>query len=275
MKLKKILAAVAAAAVAVSAMAINTFALSAKDYVKDNGSGLNTCFIQADKATDPSWVNDSGVAITEVYGAKFYVTGEGDWFGGKVCLNSNSTGWKELDEWSNGEDKPISLKDGTITYLSDSPIFVDSDKYAQICLMVYPGSVATVTNVEVLGKDGVVISTDDAPAETEAETTEAETTEAETTEAAPEEDAAPAEDEAEAEDEDIEVDVEPEEEEEDEPEAEPVEEETEAAPAETEAPAPVADAVTTPVKTGNAAVASVAAVMAVAGVAVIASKKRK
>ncbi len=260
MKLKKILAAVAATAVAVSAMAINTFALAATDYLKDG-----VVYINADKPEDPKWSVDAGVAQTDVYGVTFHVefkaeevANEETWIGGGIGANSNSTGWKQI-EWGR-KDKEITadLENGTITWLSTEPVFKADDAYAQFWLQTWGGTV-TIKSADILGKDGAILSTDDAPAETEA---------TEATEAAEETEATEAEEEdADAgEEEDVETEAE-----EEETEAE-TEEETTAAP---ETTAAAADASTTPAATGNVAVASIAAVMAVAGAAVIASRKRK
>ena len=126
-----------------------------------------------------------------------------------------------------------------------------------------------IDNIQLLDSNGnaLPIGVTPAPAETEAAPEETEAAPAET-EAAPAETAAPveeADDEIAVDDADEEVAAPAET-------AAPV---AEPAPVETAAPAPVADTTTTPVATGNAAVASIAVVMAVAGAAAIASKKRK
>ena len=125
-----------------------------------------------------------------------------------------------------------------------------------------------IDNIQLLDSNGnaLPIGVTPAPTETEAAPEETEAAPAET--AAPEETAAPveeADDEVAVDDADEEV-VAP---------AETAAPVAEPAPVETAAPAPVADTTTTPVATGNAAVASIAVVMAVAGAAAIASKKRK
>ena len=265
MKIKKILAAVAAAAVAISAMAVNTFALTAENYLKDG-----TVYINADKAEDPTWAIDAGVDQTTVYGVTYHVTfsesevaDEAAWIGGGIGANSPSTGWKQI-EWGRTDKTVIAdLENGTITWLNTAPVFKANDQYAQFWLQTWGGTV-TINSADILGEGGVILSTDEpapAPAETEA---------------APEEtEAAPAETEAEApvEDEvDVAVDDDEDEAAPEETEAAPVETEA-AAPAVTEAPAPAVT--TTPAATGNTAVASIAAVMAIAGAAAIVAKKRK
>ncbi|MDE6746818.1 MAG: hypothetical protein K2J72_09295, partial [Oscillospiraceae bacterium] len=127
MKLKKILAAVAAAAVAVSAMAVNTFALSTKDYFKDG-----VVYINADKPEDPTWAIDAGVDQTTVYGVTFHVTfGSAEWYGGGIGANSPSTGWKSIEWGTNSKEITADVENGTITWLSDAPVFKADDKYAQ------------------------------------------------------------------------------------------------------------------------------------------------
>lgn len=193
MNFKKIVATLAAAALSVSALSVSAMALSTKDYLKDG-----VVYVNADKPEDPTWAIDAGVAQTDVYGVTFHVTFEGndEWYGGGIGANSNSTGWKSIEWGTNSKEITADVENNTITWLSDAPIFAESDEYAQLWLQTWTGKV-TVNSADVLGKDGVILSTDDAPAETEAaeteesteetaaetEATEAEETEAETTEA--------------------------------------------------------------------------------------------
>ena len=258
MKLKKIVAAVAAAAVAVSAMAVNAFALSTKDYVKDG-----TIYLVSEKAEEPNWTADAGVAVTDIYGATYHVTfdaaevaNESTWIGGGIGSNSNSTGWAQ-NEWGRN-DKPIvaDLENGTITWLSDKPIFAADDAYAQIWLQAWGGTV-TVNSVDILGAGGTVIATGEeaaAPAE-EATTEEAAPAEEETA-AADEEVAAPAEEEVVADE-------------------APADEAPAAEEAVEEAPAADAEAATAPAATGNTTAAVIVSVMAVAAAAAVVAKKRK
>ena len=262
MKLKKIVAAVAAAAVAVSAMAVNAFALSTKDYVKDG-----TIYLVSEKAEEPNWTADAGVAVTDIYGATYHVTfdaaevaNESTWIGGGIGSNSNSTGWAQ-NEWGRN-DKPIvaDLENGTITWLSDKPIFAADDAYAQIWLQTWGGTV-TVNSVDILGAGGTVIATGEeaaAPAEeATAEATEETAAPAEeTADEAPAEEAAPA-------DEEVVADEAPAEE-------APAAEETVE-----EAPAADAEAATAPAATGNTTAAVIVSVMAVAAAAAVVAKKRK
>lgn len=282
MKLKKILAAVAAAAVAVSTMAVSAFAVEKGNYVADDGG--NTFFYLVADDGKPQWAIDNSVAVTDVYGVTWHATfkdsevaNESTWIGGGMGANSNSTGWKQI-EWGRNEKEIIAdLANGTITWKSADPIFKADDKYAQLWITAWGGTV-TFDSAELLDAEGNVIAasanaaapaeTEAAPAETEAETTEAapEETEAapEETEAAPEAEEAEEEVDVDVDEEDADVDEEPEEE------AAPVE--TEAAPVEE---APAAETATPAPATGNTAAAAIVAVMAVAGVAAVATKKRK
>ena len=172
MNFKKIVATLAAAALSVSALSVSAMALSTKDYLKDG-----VVYVNADKPEDPTWAIDAGVAQTDVYGVTFHVTFEGndEWYGGGIGANSNSTGWKSIEWGTNSKEITADVENSTITWLSDAPIFAESDEYAQLWLQTWTGKV-TVNSADVLGKDGVILSTDDAPAETEASETE-ETTE--------------------------------------------------------------------------------------------------
>ena len=256
MKLKKIVAAVAAAAVAVSAMAVNAFALSTKDYVKDG-----TIYLVSEKAEEPNWTADAGVAVTDIYGATYHVTfdaaevaNESTWIGGGIGSNSNSTGWAQ-NEWGRN-DKPIvaDLENGTITWLSDKPIFAADDAYAQIWLQAWGGTV-TVNSVDILGAGGTVIATGEeaaAPAE-----------EATTEEAAPAEEAAADEEVAAPAEEEVVADE------------APAEEALAAEEAVEEAPAADVEVATAPAATGNTTAAVIVSVMAVAAAAAVVAKKRK
>ena len=108
MKLKKILAAVAAAAVAVSTMAVNAFAIDKGTYLVDD-SGNTFLYLVADDGK-PQWAVDNSVTVTDIYGVTWHATFNADevanesaWIGGGIGANSNSTGWKQL-EWGRNEN---------------------------------------------------------------------------------------------------------------------------------------------------------------------------
>ena len=250
MKLKKIVAAIAAAAVAVSAMAINAFA------IKDYPDGYTLDLIA------------DGYDVTAVYGFEFKISGDIDsGVGGGVGFNSASTGW-ESHEWGNDDaNKEIKASNGVVSVVKDAPVFQESDvtdpsnPYAQVWMQQWWGSDITVDSVTILGKDGVVLASANAPAEeatTEEAAAPAEETAEETAEEAPaeEEVAAPAEEEVVADE-------------------APAEEAPAAEEAVEEAPAADAEAATAPAATGNTTAAVIVSVMAVAAAAAVVAKKRK
>lgn len=242
MKIKKILAAVAATAVAISTMALNAFA--ADIWTGSNDVGTDWNGDNALKIDGSLFADTKGGDTVEIV----YTTNEDSGLCLKIIENTN--GWPVLDspEGKDPQWSTIGVEAGSTSY----SFVISADDVARIqgSGMVIQGVGVTITKVAVTG----AAAEEAAPAE-----------EAAAEEAAPEEEAA-APEEAEAED----VDVESEEEaDEPETEAEPVAE-TEEAPA-------VADAQTgsEAPKTGNTAAASMIAVMAAAGVAAVVSKKRK
>lgn len=293
MKLKKILAAVAAAAVAVSTMAVNAFAIDKGDYFADG-----TLYLVADDGK-PQWAVDNNVDITTIYGVTMHCTfdkgeiaDESKWIGGGIGANSPSTGWKSI-EWGRNEKEIIAdLENGTVTWKSADPIFKADDKYAHLWIQVWGGTVA-FDSVDILDKDGNVIEAAPAPAADEtasddtaaADDKAADETASDDTAAADE--AAKDDTSAEADDTDVAADDEGDadivdadddadvEADEDDDAADDTAEDN-AAPAVTEdTSAPAADTTTAAAATGNVAVASIVAVMAVAGAAAIVVKKRK
>lgn len=195
MKIKKTLAAIAAAAMLTASIsAVNASAIDLKYYKNDNN---NTVFVNADKENDPNWSADYQADITSVYGVVYTVkldakgVAEGGWFGGKLILNSNSNGWKELKTWGNGSEEifvDTSKDTAEIKYLSDTPFFKADDQYAQVCLQSY-GAAITITGVELLDKDGNFINLE-LPVVTEAAAEETEEGAAEAAEGTTEETAA-------------------------------------------------------------------------------------
>lgn len=276
MNFKKIIASVAAAALAVSAMAVNTFALTTETHRTDA-----TLYVISENPDQekPSWITNSGYTIEDVYGVTYHVEFKAEevanpetWIGGGIGANSNSTGWKQI-EWGRADKEVIAdLENGTITWLSDTPVFKTSDKYAQFWLQTWGGTV-TVKSIDVLGKDGVVLSDEtpdpvDEPAEEATTTEEAAADDAdealdETADAADDEVAA---DDADAADEDVVADDTADED---------VVVTDDAAADEVVVDAPAADADTAAAATGNTSAAVIFSVMAVAGAAAIVAKKRK
>ena len=282
MNFKKIIASVAAAALAVSAMAVNTFALTTGTHRTDA-----TLYIVSEKPDQekPSWITNSGYTIEDVYGVTYHVEFKAEevadpatWIGGGMGANSNSTGWKQI-EWGRADKEVIAdLENGTITWLSDTPVFKTSDKYAQFWLQTWGGTV-TVKSIDVLGKDGVVLSDEtpdpvDEPAEeaAPAETTEDANVEApaDDTDEALDDTADAADDEVAADDTDVDVDVDV-----DVDDGAADEDVAADDTADTTEDAPAADADTAAAATGNTSAAVIFSVMAVAGAAAIVAKKRK
>ncbi|MDE7288564.1 MAG: NPXTG-anchored protein [Oscillospiraceae bacterium] len=143
MKLKKILAAVAAAAVAVSTMAVSAFA------IKDYPDGYTLDLIA------------EGYDVTAVAGFTFKISGDIDsGVGGGVGFNSKTTGW-DSTEWGNDDaGKAIKASNGEVTIKRDAPVFKESDvndptnPYAQIWMQQWWGTDITIDSVIVLDKDG-------------------------------------------------------------------------------------------------------------------------
>lgn len=276
MNFKKIIASVAAAALAVSAMAVNTFALTTETHRTDA-----TLYVVSEKPDQekPSWITNSGYTIEDVYGVTYHVEFKAEevadpatWIGGGMGANSDSTGWKQI-EWGRADKEVIAdLENGTVTWLSDTPVFKTSDKYAQFWLQTWGGTV-TVKSIDVLGKDGVVLSDEtpdpvDEPAEEaapadEATTEAADATVADDTDEALDDTADAADDEVtadEADDSDV---------------ADDDAVVADDAADEAVVDAPAADADTAAAATGNTSAAVIFSVMAVAGAAAIVAKKRK
>ena len=287
MNFKKIIASVAAAALAVSAMAVNTFALTTETHRTDA-----TLYVVSEKPDQekPSWITNSGYTIEDVYGVTYHVEFKAEevadpatWIGGGMGANSNSTGWKQI-EWGRADKEVIAdLENGTVTWLSDTPVFKTSDKYAQFWLQTWGGTV-TVKSIDVLGKDGVVLSDEtpdpvDEPAEEaapadEATTEAADATVADDTDEALDDTADAADDEVtadEADDSDVADD--------DAVVADDAADDdavvADDAADEAVVDAPAADADTAAAATGNTSAAVIFSVMAVAGAAAIVAKKRK
>lgn len=291
MNFKKIIASVAACALAVSAMAVNTFALTTSTHMTDD---KGTLYVISEKPEEekPSWITYSGYTIEDVYGVTFHVEFKAEevadpasWIGGGIGANSNSTGWKSIEWGRNDKEITADLENGTITWLSDTPVFKADDKYAQFWLQTWEGTVKIVS-VDVLGKDGVVLSDDVSDADAEAafnaansEENADEAADEAADDAAADDTAADTDDAAEAVDEDTDAadDTEVVDDAADDTDAV---DDTDADVADDSADNDVADApaadTSTPVAaTGNTAAASIAVVMAVAGAAAVAAKKRK
>lgn len=250
MKLKKILAAVAAAAVAVTAMAVSVSAakINSSLPLSDDGSGNYQYAIDLSKV-DITKIDSVEVTLswdTEDYSA---------WIGGKVASQCTAASWNELGTYASDDTSDFgAVTSGTPFKVKLSKPFTSSDEYAMITIMTFSTVDISLDSLKLLDASGNEVGTPAAaaaPAEAapaEAAPAEAAPAEAAPAEAAPAE-AAPAE-------------------------AAPAEAApAEAAPAVTEAPAPAVT--TTSANTGNVPAAVMVSVMAVAGAAAVAAKKRK
>ncbi len=166
MKLRKLMASLTSACVAVSAMSIVSSAavgsVDTTNYMRE-GDANNAVYVLADKEADPNWSADTGIAPTDVYGVTYHiefnadeVADESAWIGGGIGANSQSTGWLS-NEWGRNE-KPIiaDLENGTVTWLSDKPVFAETDTYCQFWIQAWGGTI-TVTGADILGADGNVL----------------------------------------------------------------------------------------------------------------------
>ena len=168
MNMKKLFAAAASAAVAVSVFSISDSALGAKTYIDERTPGKDY-FLTVNTADEniPAWCKDSGVDVTEVYGVRYYIeVGDASGgFGGGIVINGESNNWESHD-WGNADAGKEIVSDGTyVELLKDAPVFKTEDTYANFCLQNWWGDFQ-ITDVDILGKDGVILSTkDDAPAE--------------------------------------------------------------------------------------------------------------
>lgn len=288
MKLRKVLAAFAASAVAVSAMAVSAFAASVPEGC-DASSGMFACLL-SDDSNVPLFTDHALVAtVTKISvtiecrdrAFEQSITGGTDWYGGGFGVNSNSTGW-DSHEWSiqDGVKELTMVPTDTryqykVTWDKGSPIFSESDTYAQAWIQDWTSSAAfSLVSFELLNADGVDIRTlaADEPATPDEPTAEPDEPTAEPAEPT-EEPAEPTEEPAEPTEEPAEPTEEP---------AEPTEEPAEPTvePAgETAEPAAPSTPAQTDSKgspdTGVAGVAAAAGVAALAGVAVVVARKRK
>lgn len=149
MKIKSVLASVAACAIAVSAMAIS----AAAEVTNGNATGDDgKKFWMYD-------VKENASDITQVYGFELKITAANpelpDGMGGGLGMNSNSFGWKSV-EWGNpgsGKDVEFDAENWTVKYVADKAFAAD-DEYAQVWLQNWWGSELTVDSVKLLDQNG-------------------------------------------------------------------------------------------------------------------------
>ena len=152
MKIKSVLASIAACAIAVSAMAVTA---SAK--VLNPASGDDKYCLDV--------VVPDGKSFGDIYGFEVKYTGtpaEGQSNVGAVCWQSTSVKWTQKEFSITAGEKDIDVKDNTITYTQSEPLFAAADEFAQIFVAQWSWDGAnqmdfTVDSVKLLDKDGKVL----------------------------------------------------------------------------------------------------------------------
>lgn len=171
MKISKILAGMSAAALAASMMSLAAFAdetttvkadltggtISLIDEKDDNGDLKKTGVLTG---TNVKLADVCGVDINVTVGADSAAKIEaGDWIGGGLGYNSESTGWAST-EWSFKEgDKDVTgvkAADGSYDFVlkGTDPVFADTDTFAQVWLQNWTTEDFTFNAFTLLDKDG-------------------------------------------------------------------------------------------------------------------------
>lgn len=200
MKISKILAGMSAAALAASMMSLVAFAdetatvkadltggtISLIDEKDDNGDLKKTGVLTG---TNVELADVCGVDINVTVGADSAAKIEaGDWIGGGLGYNSESTGWAST-EWSFQEGAKditgVKADDGSYDFVlkGTDPVFADTDTFAQVWLQNWTTEDFTFNSFTLLDKDGnpllvvesdkeqdgssVVVSESEAPASSE------------------------------------------------------------------------------------------------------------
>ena len=162
MKLRNLLASVAACAIAVSAMAISASAAITNPNTDEGKYAYDVL------ANLPA-----GCAVTDVYGAEFTFTGfdEAAGTGGGFVWNSSSINWDQVEWGDAGSGKPLTFTADNLTVrrLEDAPIFAADDEYAQVVIAQWDGWGVdiTINSVTLLDQNGNALQaapTTDAPA---------------------------------------------------------------------------------------------------------------
>ncbi|WP_295211759.1 NPXTG-anchored protein [Ruminococcus sp.] len=171
MKISKIFAGMSAAALAASMMSLAAFAADPVKAEADLSGGVISLIDETDKegnVTKTGLLTGTGVAVTDVYGVDINVTvgadtaaaiEAGDWVGGGMGYNSESTGWAST-EWSfqDGAKDITAAKaeDGSYDFVlkGDAAAFADTDTYAQVWLQNWSTSDFTFNAFTLLDKNG-------------------------------------------------------------------------------------------------------------------------
>ena len=120
-----------------------------------------------DDAAEPPADSEIDFKVSDVYGfviyAEFDQTAWDSWHGGQIGTNSALGGWNAFIDYSTGNEVDgltIDIDAGTITYLSDKPLFDQAEQdqggYAHIWMMDWSNGddAVKVCGMDILGKDG-------------------------------------------------------------------------------------------------------------------------
>lgn len=124
--------------------------------------GLQLC-LRSDNEITASYESDFGFDFTQVYGIRVNVEVDPDdvehgvWYGGSVGANCPSRGWYQHN-FANGDGDELTFveDEGSITYMSDEPIFSADDAYAFAFFQSWGGPIG-VKSFELLDADGNVL----------------------------------------------------------------------------------------------------------------------
>ena len=182
MKLRRIIAATAAATIAASAVAATASANFANMYAEGSDNQQFACLNSNDwhpvMLNDPADLDDvAGFQIKlTIENHKLYKEDKesGFWFGGAIGANSPSTSWKQLATWGHegGTEDVIWEETGkgewTVTYNAGAPIFKSTDTYAFFWIQDYSemkdAYEYVVSDLVILDAAGNDLNAADAPA---------------------------------------------------------------------------------------------------------------
>lgn len=171
MKISKILAGMSAAALAASMMSLAAFADETATVKADLTGGTVSLIDEKDDdgvVTKTGVLTGTNVKLSDVCGIDVNVTvgadsaakiEAGDWIGGGLGYNSESTGWASK-EWSfqDGDKDVTGVKaaDGSYDFVlkGTDPVFADTDTFAQVWLQNWSTKDFTFNAFTLLDKDG-------------------------------------------------------------------------------------------------------------------------
>lgn len=171
MKISKILAGMSAAALAASMMSLVAFADETATVKADLTGGTVSLIDEKDDdgvVTKTGVLTGTNVKLSDVCGIDVNVTvgadsaakiEAGDWIGGGLGYNSESTGWAST-EWSFQEGAKdvtgVKADDGSYDFVlkGTDPVFADTDTFAQVWLQNWTTEDFTFNAFTLLDKDG-------------------------------------------------------------------------------------------------------------------------